>query len=134
MAEKPNKTHRFPIQAGRWRRAWHLLLALVGWLLFGYWWWLVWHRVSRQEVVYTGVFIAVTTVVSVALTGLWALYNKRLARTKTPRRHVREVRESYERDTLGRRVTFTGGESTARQARVLRIAMDEKTKVYHSDA
>ena len=49
MAETPDNSI-VPEQASPARRVFHTLIAIAGWALFIYWWWLVVQHVSRQEI------------------------------------------------------------------------------------
>ena len=95
-----------PFRASPPRRLFHMLIAVAGWALFVYWWWIVFHRVSRSEVRFTLVFVALSLVLIVGATALWAWHNVRIFRRKGPRTHVREVTPDYSRDRIGRPVTF----------------------------
>jgi hypothetical protein len=106
-------------------------VALAGWTLFVYWWWLVLGRASRTEIVYTAVFIGVTTVIVVLVTAGWAVHNKRLHRRSPPRDQVRVVHEDYSRDTLGRGVTFVGGAERVKSEPHVQVVVSENHKVYH---
>ena len=95
-----------PIVAGPARRVFHTLLAIAGWVLFGYWWWIVFQRVSRQEVRFTAIFIALSLLAIVLVTLLWAWHNLRIYKRKGPRLKVREATSDFAHDGVGRAVTF----------------------------
>lgn len=105
-------------------------MALCGWGLFLYWWWLVFQRVSRTEIAYTAVFFAATTAIVITATALWSLHNKRLYRRKGPRTKVRPVREDYSRDTLMRTVSLPGETEKVKRGDVVRVQVRENQKVY----
>src|SRR2546422_8351912 len=90
-----------PTQAGPLRRVLHTLVALSGWLLFIYWWWIVFHRVSRSEIQFTLYFVTASLVVIVLATALWARHNVRIYRKRGPRSHLREVAVDLTRDAVG---------------------------------
>jgi hypothetical protein len=121
---------RLLLKAPPLRQLAQLAVALAGWAVFLYWWWLVFTRVSRREIAYTGLFVGVTTVLAVTVTGLWSLHNKRLSRRRAPRSQVRVVREDYSADTLQRRVSFTGGLERVRTEALLDIVVSENEKIY----
>lgn len=75
-------------QAGPVRRTIHLLVALAGWVLFTYWWWLVMRQTGRDQIVWTLTFIAISLAVIVLATVLWVVHNVRLSRRKGPRLKV----------------------------------------------
>ena len=62
-----------PIVGGPVRRALHTLIALAGWVLFIYWWWIVFRRVSPGEVRWTMWFIGLAMAAIVLSTALWAI-------------------------------------------------------------
>jgi len=122
----------FPRQATARRRMVHAIVALLGWGIFIYWWWLVFHRVSRREIVYTGIFIAAATAITIPVTGLWSLHNMRIFRRKGARTHVRTAQEDYSRDVLSRTVSFGGGLEQVKGASLVRVRVGEKDKTYLS--
>ncbi len=119
-----------PRQATPIRRLLHVCIAVVGWVLFVYWWWLVFSRVSQREVVITGIFVAVTTVVSVLVTSIWSIHNKRLHRRRSPREQVRSVQEDYSHDSLSRLVAFEDDIESLRDAPRVRVELVEDRKLY----
>lgn len=123
---------RFPRQASPRRRLLQSIAALFGWGGFLYWWWLVLGRVSRKEIVFTAIFIAVTTLISIVVTALWSLHNKRLYRRKGTRSQVRSVREDYSHDTLLRTVSFPGGAEAVKHEKVVQVLVGQNTKVYRA--
>lgn len=123
---------RFPRQGSARRRLLQTIVALSGWGLFVYWWWLVFQRVSRKEIVFTAIFIAVSASIAIVVTALWSLHNKRLHRRKGPRTKIRPVREDYSRDTLLRTVSFPGGADSVKRDPVVRVHVGEKEKVYRA--
>lgn len=121
---------REPVQADAPRRALHAVIALAGWGVFGYWWWLVFRRVNATEVRYTIWFLGVALVVIVLVTALWALHNKMLFRRLGPRTKLREVQEDFSRDTVGRPVDMPAVPEECLTADVIVIRIDGQTKVY----
>ena len=103
VAVPDSKSHApTPRVASRGRRVFHTLIALAGWALFVYWWWIVVHRVSLHEVRFTVLFVLVALVLCVAITGLWVLHNLSIFRRRGQRTKVREATLDYSRDPLGR--------------------------------
>ena len=123
-----------PTQAGPVRRLVHLLIALAGWVLFVYWWWLVFHRLDPRQVRFTVIFILGTLVVCVGLTGLWAAHNIGIFKRRGPRLKVREARHDFARDRLGRSVSFTGGLERLREEPIVHIRLEHQGKVYRPSA
>jgi hypothetical protein len=119
-----------PSQAGPLRRLLHTLVALGGWLLFIYWWWLVFHRVSRSEIQFTLYFVTASLVVIVLATALWARHNVRIYRKRGPRTHLREVAIDLSHDGVGRPVSFGGPGADPRSAPVVIVRVTEDGKRY----
>ncbi len=74
-------------QAGPVRRTIHYVFALLGWVLFGYWWWVVLGRTGSNQIVWTLAFIGISLAVIVLVTALWVVHNVRIFRKKGPRLH-----------------------------------------------
>jgi len=129
-SETPPSSLRQPTQAGPARRAWHLLVALAGWVLFVYWWLLVLGGVSAWQVRITALFLLVTAAVCIIVTALWSLHNLRIHRHRGARMRVRIPREDYSNDRLGRGVTFTGQRAAAQEGPVVEIRIEQDRKVY----
>jgi hypothetical protein len=119
-----------PIVAGPVRRAFHTLVSLAGWVLFVYWWWIVFRRVSPVEVRFTMWFIGLALVAIVLSTALWAAHNVRVFRRKGPRTKLREIAEDYSHDTVGRRVDMPGVPGDCASAPLVIIRIVDGAKVY----
>jgi hypothetical protein len=119
-----------PIQAGPARRVFHALVTLAGWLLFVYWWWIVFHRVSRHEVRFTAIFIAISLGVIVLVTLAWAWHNLRIFKHRGPRTHVRETTPDFSHDGVGRTVEFTAGGLDPQTAPVIHVRFTGEGKAY----
>lgn len=121
---------RDPIQAGPARRAFHTLVAVGGWVLFVYWWWIVFQRVSDTEIRYTLWFIGIALVVIVSVTAMWAFHNVRLFRNRAVRTRVRAVHEDFSHDTVGRPVGMPAVPQECLTASVIVVRIEDGTKVY----
>ena len=119
-----------PRQAGPARRAFHALITLGGWLLFGYWWWIVFHRVSGHEVRFTALFIAASLAIIVLATLAWAWHNLRIFKRRGPRTHVRETTPDFSHDGVGRTVAFGGGALDRQSAPVVYVRFTDAGKAY----
>ena len=129
MSESP-PAKREPIQAEPARQLFHAVIAVAGWAVFAYWWWLVFRRVNATEVRYTVWFLAVALFVIVFVTALWALHNKMLFRRLGPRTKLREVQEDFSRDTVGRPVDMPAVPEECLTADIIVIRIEGQTKVY----
>ncbi len=126
----PTPASREPIQAGPALRAFHTLVAVGGWVLFVYWWWLVFQRVSDAELRYTFWFVGIALVVIVSVTALWAFHNVRLFRNRAVRTRVRTVHEDFSHDTVGRPVGMPAVPEECLTASVIVVRIEDGTKVY----
>jgi hypothetical protein len=127
---KPTKQP--PFRAGPVRRAFHTLVAVAGWALFLYWWWLVAHRVGRQEVVFTLVFIAIALGLIVGLTALWAFHNLRIFEKRGNRRQVSHVTAAPSEDSVGRHVQLPTLPEDCRNSPIVTVRIHDGDKVYAS--
>lgn len=119
-----------PIIGGTVRRAFHTLVALAGWVLFIYWWWIVFRRVSPLEVRFTLWFIGLSLAAIVLSTALWAAHNLRVFRRKGPRTQLRDITPDFTHDTVGRRVDMPGVPDDCRTAAVVIVRIVDGAKVY----
>src|SRR5690349_14935307 len=121
---------RQPLRGGPGRRAFHSLVALAGWVLFVYWWWLVLQRVTRTEVRFTLWFIVLALVVIVVATMLWAFHNVRLFRRKGARRQVPVATQDSSHDSIGRPVGMPAVPEECRTASLIVVRIEDGSKVY----
>lgn len=107
-------------------------MAVAGWVLFVYWWWLVFRRVNDTEVRYTLWFIAIALVVIVVVTAIWAIHNLRIFKHRGPRTKVRPVREDFSRDSVGRPVNMPKVPNECVTAPVVVVRIADGTKIYET--
>ena len=119
-----------PLRAGPIRRMFHTLIALAGWALFLFWWWLVIQRVSAAEIRFTAWFVAVSLVVIVLVTALWASHNLRLFRRKGARTQLRAGTQDSSHDSVGRPVGMPAVPEEYRPASLIVVRIEGGTKVY----
>lgn len=112
------------------RRMLHLGIALAGWALFLYWWWLVLHDVTPDQMRFTGILIAATLALSMLLTIAWVFHNLRIFKARTNRTHVRPVVEDFSRDRRGREVKIEGSAAALKSAPGIRIEIVGSEKTY----
>lgn len=129
MANDPGQP-RHPIHAGPSRRAFHTLVALAGWALFAYWWWLVARRVSAHEIRSTLLGIGIALGVILVLTALWVVHNIRIFRIRGPRQQMRPVAQDSSHDTVGRNVKFPAVPEDCLSAAVVHVRIREGVKIY----
>ena len=108
----------------RRRRVSQITLAILSWILFGYYWWLVSRRRLNPETL-TALSILIIAIGLVWLiTLLWIRHNKRLARDGGNRRqHRRAGPESAGVDSLGR-IIESSGDIPLTQADYIEIDID----------
>jgi hypothetical protein len=115
------------------RRLRQITLAILSWILFGYYWWLVSRRRLNPETL-TALSILVAAVGVVWLITLfWIRHNKRLDRKSGNRRRSRRLGPgSLGVDTLGR-IVERSGDVLLSQARYIEVDIDEELglKRYH---
>lgn len=126
----PRRTE--PLVAGPIRQAVHTLVTLLGWCLFIWWWWIVMQRVDRAQVEFTAWFIALSLVVIVLTTALWAFHNVRLFRRRGPRVTLREVDTAHTHDTIGRPVDMPIVAEDCLTSREVVIRIEDGKKVYRT--
>lgn len=127
---QPDRESTNPSQAGAGRRVFHTLIALAGWVLFVYWWWLVFRRVDGDEIRSTLIFIALTLTAIVLLTVIWALHNARIFRARGPRRQVRAVTPDFSHDSIGRPVELPAVPEECLSAGIVEVVIRGEAKVY----
>lgn len=90
------------------RNAIHLLVAVLGWLVFGAaWWWAFSHRGSIEQQLRDLAVIAVFSAAVVLATSLWVQWNVHLSR-RDERRIAEPISvHDYSRDVTGRPVVAT---------------------------
>jgi hypothetical protein len=123
-----------PSQASPFRRVFHATIALAGWVLFVYWWWIVFQRVSSEELRFTALFIGLSLVIVVAATAAWAWHNVRIFRRRGPRKQVRLTPPKLAHDYVGRAITITAGGLGLREAPVVLVRVVELGKTYDTAA
>ena len=122
---------RAEFEASPARRVLHHLMAFAGWVLFVYWWWVVFQRVSRTEIRFTLLFIAFALVLVVVITGFWVLHNRSIWKHKGPRLKPIENPGFVKRDSLGRRVRFAESREKMVASSLVRLDVEEGEKIYY---
>lgn len=128
----PAPSSASPTLASPGRRLFHLLIALGGWALFVYWWWLVLGRLDPAHVRFTVVFILGTLASCVLLTVGWVFHNLRIFRRKGPRLRVPPSSYEFERDRLGRELRFASPGERLRASPVVEIRLERDGKTYRA--
>lgn len=108
-------------------------LALIAWLLFAYYWWLVSRRRLNPATISALTILFSSVGVVCLLTLFWIRHNKRLARrAKGRRKDRRRTPLDGDRDVLGRLIEEAGSEPLF-LARYVEIDLSEdgEIKRYH---
>ena len=107
------------------RNAFHVLISLALWGLFGYYWVVV----SRRELARTTIealsILLVIIVVGILLTLWWVSHNKKLARRNRRNSPPPVVPEAFEHDTLGRELVRPDARVLQR-AQIIDISLEER--------
>lgn len=114
-----------PALSGPLQAAWHIVLVVFGWVLFGGFWWLVLQQGSNSlsSIVW---LISAALVLLPVITLYWVLHNRGIYDRKGPRRQVQVIEKTYAQDWAGRPVRADFGK--LRQTRLITIdsTADEK--------
>ena len=120
-----NNTRR-PTWAGR---ALTLLAAILGWILFFYWWRRVALQSTETSATVAVVVLALIAVSILCFTILWIQHNLRLAQRGKRGFSTRYLRPSFERDSLDRPLVFADP-ALARDGTWFVVHVDAKEKHY----
>ncbi len=123
-------TGRFQPEGGsRARIAFHVAIAIVGWILFAYFWRAVGERGLSPGVIISLIAMAIFLAIVITLTTLWIVHNLRISRSdrRTGNRPVAEV--LYRQDKIGHTIE---GESfdSLRSANMIEVAVRDGKKIY----
>lgn len=93
-----------PALPGPLHVAWHAILVIFGWCVFGGFWWFILLQPSHPPLSNIVWLLAGALVLLPALTLYWVLHNRGIYARKGPRRQVQVVETLYARDWAGRPV------------------------------
>jgi hypothetical protein len=119
-----------PRDAGPTRRVLHTLISAAGWILFVYWWWIVFQRVSRDEMRFTALFVALSLVVIVLVTLGWVWHNLGIFNRRGPRKAAVTAKAEFRTDGVGRPVSFPSGGIDRHSAPVVYVRVEGNHKRY----
>jgi hypothetical protein len=113
-------------RAGRIQTVLHLVLALLGWIAFGWFWFEVMTRTPTEESAVGVLVVGILLVVSLSLTVAWIRHNLVLAQKhEGRRRRTQGVTPDWSRDVLGRTVAGPSWE-TLQEADHVEIEIDSR--------
>lgn len=118
-----------PALPGPLHAAWHLILIVAGWCLFGGFWLIVLRQPPHPlaNIVW---LLAGALVLLPLITLYWVLHNRGIYARKGPRRQVRDVEATYTKDWAGRPVRAEFDQ--LRQARLITIRSTADEKHFHA--
>lgn len=121
-----------PALSGPLHVAWHAILVLFGWFLFGGFWWIILQQGPHSL---SGIIwlLASALIVLPIVTLYWVMHNRGIHARKGPRRQVQVVETTYTQDWAGRPVRADFDQ--LRQARriIIHSAMNEKRFLMHPE-
>ena len=111
------------------RMAFHVAIAVVGWVLFAYFWRVVGERGLSPGAVISLIAMATFLALVIIMTTLWIVHNLRISRSdrRTGNRHVAEV--PYHQDKIGHTIESEGFDSL-RNADMIEVAVEDGKKIY----
>ena len=111
------------------RIAFHVAIAVVGWILFAYFWRVVGERGLSPGVILSLIAMAIFLAAVIIMTTLWIVHNLRISRSdrRTGNRSVAEV--LYQQDKIGHTIEGEGFASL-RSANMIDVAVKDGKKIY----
>ena len=127
-SERNNKKFR-PECGSPSRIAFHVAIAVFGWILFGYFWRVVGERGMSSGVILSLVAMAIFLATVIIMTTLWIMHNIRISRSdrRTGNRPVAEA--IYQQDKIGHTIEGEGFDSL-RSADMIEVAVKDGKKIY----
>ncbi len=111
------------------RIAFHIAIAVVGWILFAYYWRVVGERGLSPGAIISLIAMAIFLAVVVIITTLWIVHNLRISRSdrRTGNRPVAEV--PYHQDKIGHTIEGEDFDSL-RSADMIEVTIKDGKKIY----
>jgi hypothetical protein len=110
------------------RRVFHILLIVIGWILFVLFWYYIFFKGTGEGASQTFVILLITMLGIIAINWLWVAFNLSLYKLRGSRTAVRHVPFTATRDVLGRTLV-TPGWSAVQEARIVDVTLDTKGEV-----
>lgn len=111
----------------------HILVAVLFWVLFGYYWGLVARRRITSNTIEAVQILALLVALIWAVTTVWIQHNRRRFAGRPDRRTRRSASEDVEvllaRDAIGHAVQIEGGGSGLQAAPYIEIEIDDENRV-----
>jgi hypothetical protein len=129
MESEKKREHFEPEGGSPPRMAFHVAIAVVGWVLFAYFWRVVGERGLSPGAVISLIAMATFLAAVIIMTTLWIMHNLRISRRER-RTGIRPVDElPYKQDKIGytvESVDFT----SLRGAELIEVSIDQGKKIY----
>ncbi len=127
-SERNNKQFQ-PEGGSRPRIVFHVVIAVLGWILFAYFWRVVGERGLSSGVIISLVAMAIFLATVIIMTTLWIVHNIRISRSdrRTGNRPVAEF--LYQQDKIGQTIEGEGFD-TLRSADMIEVAIKDGKKIY----
>ncbi len=88
------------------KQAFHVVIAVLLWIVFGYYWWIVLRRPMNPDTRTALTILAILVLAGIVCLTLWVFHNMRIYRTHHRRKERRKVIFAHDRDYLGRRIVI----------------------------
>ena len=88
------------------RQVLHAIVAVLLWVVFGYYWWIVLRQPMNPDTQMALTILAILTLASILYITFWIFHNIRIHRTQHRRKERRKVEIETGRDYLGRRIVI----------------------------
>jgi len=125
----PDSRALIPSRSNSVQRVAHALVAVLGWIVFARFWWIVFYRTPPEAAVQGVLVLGLLLLIAIAITLAWVRHNIRLFRNRTRRRTPPMVRPDFSRDVLGRNVEGPAWEDV-RLAPEVEIDVVDSVKTY----
>ena len=114
----------------RLRDIFHTVVAVLMWVLFGYYWYVVGQRTLNPSTVHSALALGALVVVGSLLTLAWVVHNLRLSRRFARRKAFPAPPEEFEADVLARPVVAPPVDDL-RGAKIVSVVLDDEgRKIY----
>ena len=126
--ERNNKQFK-PESGSPPRMAFHVAIAVVGWILFAYFWRVVGERGLSPGAAISLISMAIFLAVVIIMTTFWIVHNLKISRSdrRTGNRPVEEV--PYKKDKIGHTIEGEGFDSL-KSADMIEVAVEDGKKIY----
>lgn len=129
---KPERNNKqFQPEAGSPpRMAFHVAIAVAGWILFAFSWRAVGERGLSSGVIISLIAMAIFLAIVIIITALWIMHNLKISRNDRRTGNMTVADVPYHQDKIGHTIK---GESfdSLRSADMIEVAVKDGKKIYH---